>query len=142
LSNRPDAWQRSAEGAIPKARRKASLRWRLGGLGATDDNILPQPNGPYRTLGIRAYDPATGQWTLWWLDGRMPSASLEPALHGHFENGIGTFYADDTYEGKPIRVRFTWSDITADSATGEQAFSADGGKTWEPNWTMHWQRIH
>ena len=54
---------------------------------------------------------------------------------------MGTFYADDTLRGKPIHVRFTWSGITADSAHWAQAFSPDGGKTWETNWTSDFHRI-
>jgi hypothetical protein len=55
-------------------------------------------------------------------------------LIGRFEDGIGVFYADETFEGKPIRVRFVWRDITATSHRWEQAFSTDGGQTWETNW--------
>ena len=42
---------------------------------------------------------------------------------------------------KPIRVRFTWSKMTPASAHWEQAFSPDGGKTWETNWIMDMQRV-
>ena len=56
-------------------------------------------------------------------------------------NGVGTFETDDTLRGKPIRVRFTWSKITPTSAHWEQAFSPDGGKTWEMNWTMEFERV-
>jgi hypothetical protein len=45
-------------------------------------------------------------------------------------DGVGTFYADDTLRGMPIKIRFTWSHITQNSARWEQAFSPDGGKTW------------
>jgi hypothetical protein len=62
-------------------------------------------------------------------------------VRGRFENGVGTFYADDTLRGKPIKVRFTWSDITQTSARWSQAFSGDGGKTWETNWTQSLERI-
>jgi hypothetical protein len=59
---------------------------------------------------------------------------------GRFENGVGTFLADETFKGKPIKVRFLWLDITPTSHRWEQAFSEDGGKTWETNWITQFQR--
>jgi hypothetical protein len=66
---------------------------------------------------------------------------LQPPLVGKFENGIGTFFADDTFNGQAIRVRFIWNEITEDSARWEQAFSPDGGATWEVNWVMWFKRM-
>ncbi len=114
----------------------SSARKTMGGYGNMDDNVLDMPEGSYRAVSLRAYDTKTGTWAIWWLDGRDPFATLDPPVKGRFENGVGTFYADDTFKGKPIRVRFLWSHITPISAHWEQAFSPDGGKTWETNWIM------
>jgi hypothetical protein len=107
----------------------------LGGAANMDDNALDFPSGAFRAVSMRAYDPAKRQWSIWWLDSRTPG-HLDPPVVGRFEGGIGTFYADDSFNGKPIRVRFFWTKTTTDTPHWEQAFSNDGGKTWETNWTM------
>jgi hypothetical protein len=117
-----------------------SMRKLMDGYANEDDNIFNVPGGAYRGVSLRAYDPKTGQWAIWWLDGRNPFGDLDPPVKGSFKDGIGTFYADDMLRGKPIRVRFLWSHITPTSARWEQAFSADGGKTWEVNWTTQFER--
>jgi hypothetical protein len=43
--------------------------------------------------------------------------------------------------GRAILVRFVISDITRDSCHFEQAFSDDGGKTWEVNWVATDTRV-
>jgi hypothetical protein len=112
------------------------LEMTMNGAGTFDDNWLDLPGGAYRAVGIRAYDPKTGLWSIWWLDGRSPQGPLDPPVRGRFENGVGTFLGDDVFNGKPIKVRYTWSRITPNSAHWEQAFSPDAGKTWETNWRM------
>jgi len=112
----------------------------MDGLANMDDNVFDMPGGTYRGVALRSYDPKSGQWAIWWLDGRNPFGDLDPPVKGRFENGVGTFYADDTLRGKPIRVRFIWSHITATTAHCEQAFSPDGGKTWEINWLTDFRR--
>ena len=44
------------------------------------------------------------------------------------------FYDQEDYQGRAILVRFTFQSLTPDTSRDEQAFSADGGKTWEVNW--------
>ena len=117
-----------------------SMRKLMDGYANVDDNIFKTPEGTYRGVGLRSYDPKTAQWAIWWLDGRSPFGDLDPPVKGRFVNGVGTFYANDTLRGKPVRVRFVWSKITATTARWEQAYSPDGGKTWETNWTMDFQR--
>lgn len=105
----------------------------MGGLGTIDDNLVDLPGDPYRGLGIRAFDPATGKWSIWWLDGRNPTR-IDPPVHGGFDRDGGTFLGNDTLRGQPILMRFRWRDIHGRRPWWEQAFSPDDGKTWEVNW--------
>ena len=116
--------------------------WQLmNGYANVDENVFELPGGAaYRGVTLRAYDPQTGQWAIWWLDGRNPFNEMDPPVKGRFENGVGTFYADDTLRGNPIKVRFVWSNMTATAAHWEQAFSPDGGKTWETNWITDFRK--
>lgn len=117
-----------------------STRRILGGWGNLDENILEKPAGAYQAVTMRLFDPKHAQWSIWWIDARNPSW-IEPAVVGRFENGRGVFYGDDIADGRPIRARFIWSGMTATSCNWEQAWSADGGRTWEDNWYMAFTRI-
>lgn len=110
----------------------------IGGLGNIDDNVLDLPSGSYEAATLRLFDPASRLWSIWWVDARNPG--LEPPVRGRFHEGVGTFFGDDVFEGNPISVRFIWSGIGLRSARWEQAFSADGGATWENNWIMLFER--
>lgn len=112
----------------------------LGGRGNVEENEIDLPGDPYTGVALRAFDPKAGTWAIHWLDSRDPSR-MDPPLIGRFEDGIGTFYAADEFEGRPIRVRFIWSQADAKSCRWEQAFSADGGASWETNWTMEFSRL-
>ena len=106
----------------------------LGDAGNMDENFLDFPGDAYHAVSLRTYDITKKQWSIWWIDGRNPS-HLDPPVIGGFKNGVGTFYADDTLKGKAIRIRFLWTNLTT-TPHWEQAFSNDGGKTWETNWIM------
>jgi hypothetical protein len=117
----------------------SSTRPVMGGNGNIEDNFIEFPGGAYRAVALRSYDRDNGQWAIWWLDQRNPH-HLDVPVVGHFENGVGRFVADDHFEGRPIKVRFVWTSQDADSCRWEQAFSADGGASWEVNWTMEFTR--
>jgi len=111
----------------------------LGGMGNMDDNILHLPVGSYRAVTLRTFDPAANQWSIWWLDGRNPGV-IDTPMRGRFQGGRGEFFANEHFNGRPILVRFIWSDMTPTSCRWEQAFSADNGATWEVNWMMTFNR--
>jgi len=112
----------------------------MGGLANVEDNVFYKPDGVSRGVALRAFDPATGLWTIWWVDGRNPHGALDPPMKGRFVDGVGTFYSDGELGGRPMRTRFIWSHITPTSARWEQAYSFDAGKTWDTNWTMEFTR--
>ena len=111
----------------------------LGGLGTIDDNIVDLPGAPYRGLGIRAFDRASGQWSIWWLDARNPT-HIDPPVRGGFDGDGGQFLGRDTLRGKPILMRFRWHDIHGAQPWWEQAFSPDDGASWEVNWRNYFTR--
>jgi hypothetical protein len=90
------------------------------------------PSGHLQFLSLRLYEPKSHQWTLNFA--HAGSDTVGSPLHGEFHDGKGTFYAHDTLDGKVILTRFSFGDIAAGKAQDQQAFSADGGKTWEVNW--------
>ncbi len=90
------------------------------------------PAGRIEGLSLRLYNPESRQWSLNFSN--VTSGTLSPPTTGEFKNGRGEFYSQETLGGRAILVRFVISDITPTSCRFEQAFSADGGKTWEVNW--------
>jgi hypothetical protein len=90
------------------------------------------PEGHIQVLSLRLYNPVARQWSLNSANSRTGTLSV-PTVGG-FKNGRGEFYDFEEYNGKMILVRNVWSDITPNSCRFEQAFSDDGGKTWEVNW--------
>jgi hypothetical protein len=111
----------------------------LAGFGNLDEFQIALPSGPYIGSTLRLYSPSMRRWSIYWMDSRNPK--LDPPMVGHFYDGRGLFFGKDTFDGKPIDVRFIWSDMTSSSCRWEQAFSADGGKIWETNWVMRFSRV-
>ncbi|MEO5867664.1 MAG: DUF1579 domain-containing protein [Sphingomonas sp.] len=106
----------------------------LGGLGNFDRNLLDDPNGAYEAHSLRIFDSASGDWSIWWLDGRAPG--VETPVVGAFDGVKGTFYGDEMLGDRSIRVRTTYEPFSDDLAEWTQAFSSDGGVIWETNWIM------
>lgn len=100
----------------------------------------PKTHSHIGGMTLRLYNPESHEWSLYYVNARTGTLGLPPTV-GHFTDGRGEFYDRETFEGKPIIVRYQWSDITPTSAHFEQAFSADDGKTWEVNWIYTCERV-
>lgn len=88
--------------------------------------------GRIEGLSLRLYNPDAHQWSLNFSNSRV--GTLATPTVGGFSNGRGEFYDQETLNDRAIFVRFVISDITPTSSHFEQAYSSDGGKTWEVNW--------
>jgi hypothetical protein len=90
------------------------------------------PSGRIQAMSLRLYDPASRTWSL--HSASIRGGGISPPGVGSFTDGRGEFLSEESFDGRPILVRFVISDITATSCRFEQAFSDDNGASWEVNW--------
>src|SRR5258708_1019398 len=98
------------------------------------------PSGQVELLSLRYYNPDARQWNL--VFASPGAGTLSVPCIGEFRNGRGDFYDQEEFNGKYILVRFSIWKISEDTAQSEQAFSGDGGKTWEVNWVNKYTRMN
>ncbi|MFI6098063.1 hypothetical protein ACIA8G_21095 [Lentzea sp. NPDC051213] len=124
LSESPDQWLQFAGTSVVRPlmdQRANVVELKVSGASGRIDG-----------LNLRLYEPQAQRWSLTFVN--MRDGLLTPAVYGGFRNGVGEFYGDDQLGGRPIKVRFLVTRQGQDRARFEQAFSADGGATWETNW--------
>ena len=97
-------------------------------------------SGHIEALSLRLYNPQSHQWSL--NSANVKGGTISVPTVGEFKDGHGEFYDWEEINGRMVLVRNVWKDISANSCTFEQAFSDDGGKTWEINWIAVDTRIH
>lgn len=88
--------------------------------------------GAIAGVSLRLYQPASGEWTLSFAN--LSNGMMAEPMAGSFNRGLGTFYGQDTVNGRKVFVRFLIIPMSANGWRFEQAYSADGGRTWENNW--------
>jgi hypothetical protein len=109
------------------------------GKANVDEYEADSPSGAIQGITLRLYNPESKQWSLYWAN--STNGFLEKPMIGEFKNGRGEFFDQEMFEGKSIFCRFVWCDVTENSCRWEQAFSEDGGKTWETNWIVEFSRL-
>jgi hypothetical protein len=116
-----------------------------GGVANFDTLVAEAWQPGWVGMSLRIFNPQSRLWSIYWVTnegGGIDAASgqLCPPVVGRFVGEEGLFEGEDLFEGRPIRVRFRWQRHGADRARWEQAFSADGGQSWEVNWVMDFER--
>src|SRR5262252_41188 len=101
------------------------------------------PTGHIEGLTLRLFNPRTHQWRIYWANSKDPTLG-QPVLPmvGEFKNGQGEFYDQELWKGRSVLVRFLWTNMTTGTPHFEQAYSDDGGKTWEVNWITNQTRVN
>ena len=92
---------------------------------------LDGPSGHLELLTLRLYNPESHQWSM--NISSSAAGVLSPPAVGGFEGARGEFFEQEDYNGRNILVRFEVSVLTPTTCRFEQAFSSDGGSTWELN---------
>ena len=94
--------------------------------------IADGPTGHFEGLNLRLYNPQSHQWSLNFAN--ASTGSLGQPTIGEFKGGRGEFYDQEAFNGRAILVRFVITPVSHDAIRFEQAFSDDGGQSWEVNW--------
>ena len=125
LSGKPPEWAEYQGTSVVKPLMNG--RWNLVELSVAG------PTGTIEGGALRLYNPKSGQWSLNYAS--LGNGLLTAPVYGSFDGrGVGRFYGSDTLDGRAILVRFVITPKSASQAEFEQAYSADGGVTWETNW--------
>lgn len=125
LSGKPPEWAEYVGTSVVKP--VMDGRWNIVELSVAG------PAGKIEGGSLRLYNPQGRQWSLNFAS--LRNGLLTAPVYGSFDDrGIGRFYGSDTLDGRAILVRFVITPKSANEALFEQAFSADGGATWETNW--------
>lgn len=116
---------------------EATVRGILAGVASVEELRIPARN--FSGMGLRLLDGERKLWADFWVNGKSGVLTPPPSW-GSFVDGVGTWDADDTEDGKLVIYRGVWDQITPTSCRWYQATSRDDGKTWAENWVMQWTR--
>ncbi|HJU90812.1 MAG TPA: hypothetical protein VJ672_15590 [Gemmatimonadaceae bacterium] len=109
------------------------------GQGNFEEYEADHPDGRMRGVALRLYNPTARQWSIHWSNGA--TGLLDAPMIGEFRDGRGEFFGQDTFEGRAVLLRFIWTSVSQTACRWEQAFSEDGGRSWETNWIMEFSRL-
>jgi hypothetical protein len=111
----------------------------LSGLGNMDEFTIDAPAGRLEAVTVRLYNTASREWSIYWA-ASPGGGRFDVPMVGQFDGPRGEFYSQEVFEGRHIFNRFIWTVLSANACRWEQAFSVDGGRTWETNWIMNFTR--
>jgi hypothetical protein len=103
---------------------------------AIQESFDGSPSLALRGMSLSAYSPRLGLWQQTWTDNEGNYWHFT----GGFQDGRMLLVSDDVIEGKPVRLRMLWYNITSDELDWNWERSDDGGETWQLRWHLHYRR--
>jgi len=110
------------------------------GRGQVEEIEADGPTGHWEGLTLFLYNPQSHQWSQTFAGGS--NGMLGTPIIGEYKDGRMELYGQDTFNGRSILVRGVWTITSPNIHKFEQAFSDDGGKTWEINFIGMKERIN
>jgi hypothetical protein len=116
-----------------------TVRALFGGSGNVAEYKASGSAGQVELVALRLYHSKSGQWSIHFATPGVGVLST-PYGTGEAHDGRIVFYDQEDYDGRQILVRFSIWRTGPNTAQSEQAFSTDGGQTWETNWINRYTR--
>ena len=110
-----------------------------GGKASLEEIEADGAAGHWEGMTIFLYNPAAHRWSQTYIGAK--DGTYSPGDIGAFENGRGEFASTDSVDGKPVRVRGVWSDVTPTSHRYHIMYSGDAGAHWQTVFDAHLTRI-
>jgi uncharacterized protein (DUF885 family) len=114
---------------------KLEMKKVLRGTGNVEHYHASFDGRPFEGMAVRLFNRTTKLWSIYWMDSSGPTMDEHPVV-GSFEKGVGKFYAEDSFQGRPVWVLYQWNATNPAHPVWSQAMSTDQGATWEWNWEM------
>lgn len=89
-----------------------------------------------RGTSVSTFDLRSNHWKQTWVDNE--GGYLD--FMGVFNNGQMILQREAVRNGVKILQRMVWKNISANELDWSWESSADGGKTWQVNWPIHYKR--
>jgi hypothetical protein len=90
-----------------------------------------------RGTSVSTFDARSNRWKQTWVDNE--GGYLD--FLGDFSNGQMILQREAVRNGEKILQRMVWKNISANELDWSWESSADGGKTWQVNWPIHYKRM-
>jgi len=100
------------------------------------ENFLGGDSMHLRGTSVSTFDVSSNRWKQTWVDNEGGYLDFV----GDFSNGQMILQREAVRNGEKVLQRMVWKNISANELDWSWESSADGGKTWQVNWPIHYKR--